>query len=127
MDIKKEFIICSAVHFDDGIKRNEQPLNIESGIVIGGRRHNNCFFILKELGYLDKVTKENTISGFLTNADRFLNRQEAFVVAKRQGQLLIPNLHEKISDVKIKGLDITTELLPILTSEDLFTYTENEI
>ena len=45
----KEFIICAAIHYRDNKIYREMPLNIQSGIVVCGRRHNNCFMILKQL------------------------------------------------------------------------------
>lgn len=128
MNLREEYIICSAVHFDNGIVYQEQPSNIKTGIVVAGRRHNNCFYSLKQMGlYGDsKVTKENTIAGFITNYDRFLNRKEAFVLAKKNNQLLMPELHHK-TDSDIMFSDKFGEHESILTSEDLYPYNEIEI
>lgn len=72
-----ERIICSAIHFDDGVEHVNQPKNIATGYVICGRRHHNCFATAaifdKERNYL-KHEKEQ---GFLTSEDRFLTREEA--------------------------------------------------
>lgn len=112
MNLKEEYIICSAVHYDDGIVYQEQPMNIKTGIVVAGRRHNNCFYSLKQMSLYDesKATRENTISGFLTNFD---------------SQLLIPELHHKVnSDIFLGKLG---EHKNILTSEDLYPYNDVEM
>ncbi len=128
MNLREEYIICSAVHYDDGIIYQEQPTNIKTGIVVAGRRHNNCFYLLKQMSLYDetKVTKDNTTAGFLTNFDRFLNRKDAFVLAEKNEQLLIPELHHKTeSDILFLGKFGGHE--SILTSEDLYPYNEIEI
>lgn len=128
MNLREEYIICSAVHFDNGIIYQEQPSNIKTGIVVAGRRHNNCFYSLKQMELYDdsKVTKDNITAGFITNYDRFLNRKEAFVLAEKNNQLLMPELHHK-TDSDIMFLDKFGEHESILTSEDLYPYNEIEI
>ena len=83
-----EFIICSALWYRDGLTYPEQPLNIDSGIVIAGRRHNNCYQTLKLLkpDANDKLI-DATDMGFITSYNRFLNRAEAFTIAKAMGQI----------------------------------------
>lgn len=89
MDNKKEYILCAAIHFDDGINHIHQPKNITSGIVICGRRHHNCFTTLLIIGsnFKDVCIKNNT-QGFLTSYDRFVNRKEALIIARENNQLL---------------------------------------
>jgi hypothetical protein len=69
----REYIICSAIHFDDGEIYVHQPKNIERGIVVAGRRHHNCYLTAFSLS--DK--KWNSVAhvqGFLTSLDRFVDR-----------------------------------------------------
>lgn len=81
-----EKIICSAIHFLDGEKHVHQPKNIESGFVVTGRRHHNCFATISILA--NKNLKNiQSIQGFLTSEDRFLNREESLVLAKEAGQI----------------------------------------
>ena len=81
VDFEKEYIICAAIHFDDGIEHVHQPVNIKTGYVVCGRRHHNCFMTVKALtGKIEKLDEEKT-QGFLTSKDRFLNRKEAMIVA----------------------------------------------
>ena len=44
-----EWIICAAIHWRDGVSRPESPTNIDSGLVICGRRHHNALFISKKV------------------------------------------------------------------------------
>ena len=89
--VKEEYILCAAIHYDDGIKYDHQPINIKTGIVVAGRRHHNCIITAH---ILSKGTlKQNPqVQGFITNRDRFLNRKESFQVAKKANQFLIPEL-----------------------------------
>jgi hypothetical protein len=87
---KPEYIICAAVHFDDGKKHGHQPNNIETGFVISGRRHHNCYitaFILnKNAGKDLHEAGGKSIQGFLTSKDRFIDRKEAGRIAFDQQQ-----------------------------------------
>ena len=81
-----EYIICSAIYYNDEVKREHQPMNIDYGIVICGRRHHNCFIILKEI-FKDNYKKYLMIQGFITSKDRFVNREEANKIAFDSGQV----------------------------------------
>lgn len=87
-----ERIICAAIWYDDGIHRPQLPINIITGIVIGGWRHFNCLSSLSNLLYPNwqEDTLENLIridalnkqtQGFLTSRGRFVNRVEAGKIA----------------------------------------------
>lgn len=93
----EEYILCAAVYVDNGNFYEHQPVNIENGIVISGRRHHNCLLTLfnTNIDY-----KGRTIQGFITNKDKFVNRKEAGKIAFACGQ--------------------TKELEETLFSEDLY-------
>ena len=100
----KEYILCAAIHYDDGQVHEHQPENISSGLVICGRRHHNCYAILAGLvGSFDG--KKNVLGrdaqGFITNLDRYVNRSEGFKIAKNADQLLMPNLHSGENQILI--------------------------
>ena len=84
----KEYILCSAVWVKDGKKYKDQPTNIDSGFVVCGRRHNNCFVTL-ELLKLDRelLCNKFIIQGFVTNLDRFCDRVEAGKIAFEAKQI----------------------------------------
>jgi len=84
------YIICSAIWFNDGKIHVHQPKNIETGFVICGRRHHNCFAMLKALN-VDRLQFEKIenveIQGFLTNDDMFVTREEAYEIALSANQI----------------------------------------
>jgi hypothetical protein len=80
-----EYILCAAIHYDDGIERIHQPENIKTGIVVCGRRHHNCLIIFTQFSYDRDKTKFK--QGFLTNTDRFVTRKEAAHIAYKCGQI----------------------------------------
>lgn len=82
---KPEYVICAAIHFKDGKNHQHQPKNIESGFVICGRRHHNCF-MAKSLSEYSEA-KGIGVQGFLTSKDRFLDRKEAGQLAYEQKQI----------------------------------------
>lgn len=47
--MNKEFILCAAIYINDGKKHSQQPVNIKTGYVICGRRHNNCYQTIKSI------------------------------------------------------------------------------
>lgn len=80
-----EQILCSAIHVNDGEEHVHQPVNIENGFVVCGRRHHNCFHIISMiLG--NERQKGNETQGFLTSEDRFVDRREAAKIAHEAGQ-----------------------------------------
>jgi len=112
----KEFILCAAIHFNDGIKRDNQAINIESGFIITGRRHHDCYAAIQAigeaLGISDAIVKttinkaDRDHQGFITSTNRYVNRSEAMQIAKSNNQIF-HNMH----DGEIGG---------ILISEDLY-------
>lgn len=89
--MKKPYIICAAVWFNDGVEREHQPINIDKGIVICGRRHHNCIMTMYVLNkkLADDCNEYNgkAIQGFLTSDDRFVNRTTALEIAYDAGQV----------------------------------------
>ena len=79
---EQERILCSAIWVDDSKEHIHQPNNIKSGFVVCGRRHHNCFRTI-EMIYSDitEFKKHKSIQGFLTQTDRFVNREEAMKIA----------------------------------------------
>jgi len=84
-------ILCSAIHVDNGQEYVHQPKNIKTGMVICGRRHHNIIPTI-QLMFNDDIIKDlklerKIVQGFLTSDDLFLNREEAYKVAKHANQL----------------------------------------
>lgn len=84
----KEYILCSAVWFDDGVAYVHQPINIKSGYVICGKRHHNCFALQSVFSNNGMIRSWNSdTQGFLTNTDRFVGRREAAKIAFESKQI----------------------------------------
>ena len=91
--IKKnaEYIICAAIYFDNKKKSHEhQPNNIDTGYVICGHRHHNCIMTMSILDPHNKSERmERPVQGFLTNTNRFVDREEGFEIALEAEQILM--------------------------------------
>ncbi len=87
MDAKPEFILCSAIHFQNGAKTTVK--NIESGVIICGRRHSDCYDVLSGIiGDVDPDTLPDRDSqGFLTSKNRYVNREQAWKIALENKQV----------------------------------------
>lgn len=85
IDNNKEYILCAAVHINDGVKWPSLPVNIKSGRVICGYRHSDCIATIIQLLY---SYDERNIQGFLTSRDRFVDRHEAAKIAYEAGQII---------------------------------------
>ncbi len=86
MNNTQEYIICSAIHYPNHTTQSvHKPKNIQSGLVLCGRRHHNIIIIYHELTGLK--TGEGTIQGFLTSKDRFVTREEAVPIALAANQI----------------------------------------
>lgn len=79
-----ELIMCAAIHVDDVIDHMYQPYNIDKGIVFCGWRH-PCIFSQIRAAYGDQYS--DSVQGFLTTKNRFLNRDESLELVKQTGQL----------------------------------------
>ena len=82
----KEYILCAANHYEDGIERQHKPINITTGLVICGHRHHNCvqtFAEMKGFPYNEEALaiKRTCTEGFITNTNRFIGREEAAQLA----------------------------------------------
>jgi hypothetical protein len=102
--IIKEFILCSAIHYDNGAKPTIG--NINSGVIVCGRRHCDCNDILRGILGDEIKLPERESQGFITSLNRFVSRAEAFKIAKANNQII-----HKMFDNDNEGT---------LTSEDLF-------
>lgn len=112
----KERILCAAIHYDNGLKYKYQTSSygVDTGFVLCGYRHTNILDVLptnpywlkrmfdegneeeiqkyEELKYKygwqeDSLTRCNVVQGFITNTGRFVNRKEAWKIARAAGQI----------------------------------------
>ena len=93
----KEYILCAAVWYKEfpHIKNNEVPLdrylpkNCESGAVFTGIRHGQCIYLKSTVTGLRDAESGNHVQGFLTNLNRFVDRQEGWNIAKNADQIIM--------------------------------------
>lgn len=91
----KEYILCAAIHYLNSTPCTHQPKNIESGIVVCGRRHHNCISVYFAL--TGNVTREETsVQGFITSLDRFVDRIEANEIAINANQVIGNTLGDQL-------------------------------
>lgn len=91
------YILCAAVWIKDGKAYAHQPQNVDSGLVLAGRRHHNCFTTISNLSeflgiedpignYKSKLTGGPVVQGFITSTNLFVDRREAHKIAFKAGQ-----------------------------------------
>ena len=110
VDNSKEYIICAAIWYDDGISRDDerklldeggtrtfpahfrgatfQNTNITTGYVICGWRHGNIIAV-KPCNPAWCPEIKDTVQGFLTSKGRFVDRWQAACVALKANQHLM--------------------------------------
>ena len=94
---KKEYIICSDVWYKDLplVKpeilepRGFRPYNVDRGVVMSGWRHMNCIYQMCAITGLRDIPAQvgESIQGFLTNTNRFVDREEGYDIAESANQL----------------------------------------
>lgn len=74
--MRKEFILCAAIMY--------------KGMVISGYRHGDCHELLDKLvpGIPESEQPGRESQGFLTSHNRYVDRAEAFKIAKENGQII---------------------------------------
>ena len=92
----KEYILCASVWYKDlPMKKGEvlnnrgfRPYNVDRGIVISGWRHGNCIYQMVAITGLKSNPEEagEEVQGFLTNKNRFVDREEGAQIAFDAGQ-----------------------------------------
>lgn len=95
----EETIICSAIWYKElKLKKpqvlepfNYRPNNCDKGVVLCGWRHANCLYQMVAITGLKNHQAGESVQGFLTNKNRFVDRKEAMEIAKKQNQLINSN------------------------------------
>ncbi len=91
-----EIIICAAIRMSDGY-------------IVRGHRHNNCIRTASEIPKYKGERWHGDDQGFITSTGRYVDREEAFIIAARAGQVSINNQNQA-----------TPEKSGRLYSEDLY-------
>ena len=91
----KETILCAAIWYKDlklakVFDSNVLPINCDKGLVFCGHRHPQCMYTMCSITGLRSVESEcgEYIQGFLTNLNRFVDREEALIIALKNNQVL---------------------------------------
>ncbi len=88
---REEYILCAALWIKDGKFYAHQPKNVETGYVICGHRHHNCYNTLTNIrndnGEYYRSVCTCIFDGFITSKNRFVDRTEAIKVAMNCGQI----------------------------------------
>jgi len=104
-----EFILCAAINYN--------------GCIICGYRHGDCYEVLKTLiGDIDtdKLPSRDS-QGFLTSINRYVGREEAWVIAKNNKQIVYGlKVSEQDNEEIGKWLGMTEKPKSILISENLY-------
>ena len=106
---QKEFILCAAIDYN--------------GTIVCGHRHSDCYKTLKsllgEINTDDMPKRDN--QGFLTSKNRYVGREEAWVIAKENNQIVYGlKASDHDNDILLKGLEINEKPKSILISENLY-------
>ena len=93
---KKEYILCAAIWYKDiplkKVIEGVLPKNCDRGLVVLGHRHGQCMWTMSSLTGLRSVTNaEDGVGeykqGYLTNTNRFVDREEGGKIAFDAGQI----------------------------------------
>jgi len=90
--LKGERILCAAIWYKGLTTAHNNCRNIDRGVVLCGYGHANVIGQLSATANLRTVARGPESvgeyeDGFLTSDNRFVSREEAFEIAKRQGQI----------------------------------------
>jgi hypothetical protein len=91
----EEKVICASIWYKEIElkkpeileKRGYRPYNCDKGMVVSGWRHHNCIYQLVALTGLPDCDFGESVEGFLTNKNRFVDRKEAAQIALKTGQI----------------------------------------
>jgi hypothetical protein len=85
-----EKIICSAIWYKNLNTAHLLPININKGVVICGHHHAHCIYTIHALSDKRQAELGESVQGFLTNKNRFIDRMEALEIAIKANQLIEP-------------------------------------
>jgi hypothetical protein len=109
MSEEKEYILCAAIDYD--------------GVIVSGHRHGDCYEVLEALIGKIEVSKlpDRNKQGFLTSQNRYVGREEAWVIAKENNQIRFGlNASDHDNDILLEGLEINEKPKSMLISENLY-------
>lgn len=91
---EREYILCSAIWYkelplvrEDFPSSHLRPFNCDKGIVFCARNHLQCIYQMIAMTGKRKADAGEHVDGFLTNKNRFVEREEAMKIAKNAKQV----------------------------------------
>jgi hypothetical protein len=92
-----EYILCAAIWYKDLPTQVHRPKNIDQGVVVCGHRHTHCISTVSTLSGLRSVQFApdgvgESIQGFMTSKNRFVDRLEALDIATHAAQVSVDQL-----------------------------------
>lgn len=92
---KQESIICSAIWYKDLSTPVYGPKNVDKGIVFCGHRHPHCLHQMVSMTGKRQCEVGEEVQGFLTNTNRFVDREEGAKIALECKQITHLNYSNK--------------------------------
>lgn len=88
---KKQYLLCSAIWYQDLPTAKNLPKNCDRGVVVCGWRHGNIIATVLSLTGLRTVqfgpnSVGESVQGFLTNDNLFVDREEAGLLHTNQAK-----------------------------------------
>ncbi len=90
----KEYILCSAVWYKELELKKDVPFtsflpkNLEKGVVFCGFRHAQCIYTKVAITGLRDAESGDSVQGFLTSLNRFVDREEGAKIHILNGGVL---------------------------------------
>lgn len=66
-------------------QRGFRPYNVDCGVVVSGWRHLNCMSVMTAIYGLPNHRLGESVDGFLTNKNRFVDREEGAILHVKNG------------------------------------------
>jgi len=107
--VQQEFILCSAIDYN--------------GIIVCGRRHDDCYKTLESLvpDIKESELPDRTKQGFLTSTNRYVDRREAWKIAKARKQIVFGlKVSDHDNDKLLQDLHPIERPVSELISENLY-------
>lgn len=91
--MSSERILCAAIWYKDLPTQTFLANNQDKGLIVLGHRHGQCIDVVKSLAGLRTVqfgpdSVGETVQGFLTSTNRFVDREEGWLIAEKANQII---------------------------------------
>lgn len=107
-----EKVLCAAIYYNDGQTYEHRVINKNVGFVVCGYRHADCIETFKFIAdgfrypYNAIMLRKEEVMGFITNTNRFVDRQEAYKIAFAADQMIGPNKGYPENEIGLTSEDL---------------------